>query len=61
MRKISQIDVVPTIANILDISIPYSNLGMYLPEFTLKNNDEVINLKYISHTIKQFKGILKEL
>lgn len=45
MRKISQIDVVPTIANILNISIPYSSLGMYIPEFTLKKKEEVYLIK----------------
>ena len=41
-QKISQIDLVPTISLLLGIPIPFSNLGMVIPElFTLPSTSEL--------------------
>jgi hypothetical protein len=40
LRKVSQIDFVPTIADLLGVPIPFSSLGMIIPEFTLLARNE---------------------
>jgi hypothetical protein len=39
LRKVSQIDFVPTLANLLGVPLPYSSIGMIIPEFMVLTNE----------------------
>ena len=52
-RAVSQIDIVPTVSLLLDIPIPYSSLGVVIPELYLKCPD-------LSACIHQTLGDVKD-
>lgn len=45
-RYIDQVDIAPTLAYLLGVSLPYSNIGLLLPEVTEKYGDTCAENKY---------------
>ncbi|CAK84838.1 unnamed protein product (macronuclear) [Paramecium tetraurelia] len=52
IRKISQIDIVPTLATLLGVPIPFSNLGYLMNEFFNSEEHCLNNLKQVWHFVE---------
>ena len=46
IRTVTQIDIVPTLAKLLGIAIPYSNLGIYSLMFSILH---LVNCLIVKH------------
>ena len=57
-RTVQQIDMVPTIASLMGLSIPFGNLGTIIPEFFIDNDYSAL-IKATSNNAKQIHEYLR--
>ena len=64
-KKIPQIDIVPTLSILLDVGIPFNNLGAVIPELFINSTSHeacvYINVQQISNYLNTYDSQIKKL